>query len=550
MFALTQKGTWCYTFLHKRKFLKDKRTSHVLSSQAKKGTAIFEALQQESEETMEEKIILKAEKVGKEFNRVQVLSDIDFDLRAGEIHALIGENGAGKSTFVKIISGVYQASFGKYYVDGVESNFKSSKESEDAGLYTIHQEINLVPYFNAYQNIFIGNEKNGSLGLLDEKGMAQKAREVLAQLNIDLDIHKPVKHFNTALQRIIQISAALVYKPKILIFDEPTTALGEEERDKLLEIIRDLKKSGVGIIFISHNIEEIVAISDRVTVFKDGQKMGTLEGSEIEGHKIVSMMIGGQEYETFSRGSCIDYSCEVLRLDNLCNSKLKDVSMTLHKGEILGVAGVVGAGKSETARAIFGIDEFKSGKITVAGQPYEPRPTTAVKRKLALVPEERRVQGLIGDFSVAENIVMVYLDKFTKRFFLQRKKESAVAKEHIGALSIKTTGPRQIVRYLSGGNQQKVVLSKWLCGDFDVLILDEPTKGIDVMAKRDIYKLISDIAEQGKSVLFFSSYLPELLDFCDRILVMSDGEVVGEYPSSGPDAKEVITHAMLGGKTK
>lgn len=498
----------------------------------------------------EKKILLKAEKIGKEFNHVNVLSDIDFDLRAGEIHALIGENGAGKSTFVKIISGVYQASFGRYFVDGQESSFKSSKESEEAGLYTIHQEINLVPYFNAYQNIFIGNEKKGIWGLLDEKAMANRAREVLAQLNVELDIQKPVKYFNTALQRIIQISAALVYKPKILIFDEPTTALGEEERNKLLEIIKDLRASGVGIIFISHNIEEIVAISDRVTVFKDGQKMGTLEADEIDGRKIVSMMIGGQEYETFSRGSCIDQSCEALRLENLCNSKLKNVSMTLHKGEILGVAGVVGAGKSETARAVFGIDGLVSGKVYVGGKLYTPNPITAVKRGLALVPEERRMQGLVGEFTVAENVAMVYQDKFTKGFFLQRKKECEVAEEHIKTLSIKTTGPKQIIRYLSGGNQQKVVLSKWLCGDFDVLILDEPTKGIDVMAKRDIYKLISDIAEQGKSVLFFSSYLPELLDFCDRILVMSDGEVAGEYPSSGSDAKEVITHAMLGGKSK
>lgn len=498
----------------------------------------------------DKKVLLKAEKIGKEFDRVRVLSDIDFDLRAGEIHALIGENGAGKSTFVKIISGVYQATFGKYFVDGVESAFKSAKESEEAGLYTIHQEINLVPYFNAYQNIFIGNEKRGKLGLLNEAAMAQKAKEVLSRLNVDLDIKKPVKYFNTSLQRIIQISAALVYQPKILIFDEPTTALGEEERDRLLEIIKDLRDAGIGIIFISHNIEEIVAISDRVTVFKDGLKMGTLQGEEIESRKIVSMMVGGQEYESFSRDSCIDPNCEMLRLEDLCNSKLKHVNMTLRKGEILGVAGVVGAGKSETARAVFGIDGLRSGNVYVNGKPYKPRSTTAVKQGLALVPEERRMQGLIGEFTVAENVVMVYLNRFTNGFFLRKKKEREVAQKHISALSIKTTGPRQIIRYLSGGNQQKVVLSKWLCGDFDVLILDEPTKGIDVMAKRDIYKLISAIAEQGKSVLFFSSYLPELLDFCDRILVMSDGEVVGEYSSSGPDAKEVITHAMLGGKTK
>lgn len=498
----------------------------------------------------EKKILLKAEGLGKEFDGVRVLSDINFDLRAGEIHALIGENGAGKSTFVKIISGVYQASDGTYSVCDVPSNFRTTRESEEAGIYTIHQEINPVLYFNAYQNIFIGNERKNRFGLLSDREMAEKAREVLARLNVELDVTKPVKYFNTALQRIIQISSALIYQPKILIFDEPTTALGEEERDRLLQIIRDLRDSGIGIIFISHNIEEIVAISDRVTVFKDGAKVGTLEGSEIEGHQIVSMMIGGQAYETFSRGSCSDQSSEVLRAEGLCNSKLKDVSFSLKRGEILGIAGVVGAGKSETARAIFGIDGLQSGRVLIHGEPYRPKATDAVRRGLALVPEERRLQGLVGSFSVAENISMAYLKRFNLHSFIRKKQERAVAEEHIQALTIKTTGPQQIVRYLSGGNQQKVVLSKWLCGDFDILILDEPTKGIDVMAKRDIYKLISSLAESGKSILFFSSYLPELLDFCDRILVMNDGRVSGEYPASGPDIKETITHAMLGGKAK
>ncbi|MGE5614523.1 MAG: sugar ABC transporter ATP-binding protein [Bacillota bacterium] len=492
--------------------------------------------------------ILKTEKLCKEFDHVRVLSDVDFDLRAGEIHALVGENGAGKSTFVKILSGVYQPTSGSLMIDGKKVNFKAASDSEEAGIYTIHQEINLVPYFNAYQNIFIGNERGNRFGLLKDKEMAQKAKNVLARLNITLDVKKPVMYFNTSLQRIIQISSALVYNPRILIFDEPSTALGEEERDRLLQIIKDLSNEGIGIIFISHNIEEIVAISNRVTVFKDGLKVGTLEKDEIEAHKIVSMMIGSQHYEVFVRERKTEEQKEVLRVEHLINSKLKDVSFTLHKGEILGVAGVIGAGKSEIARAIFGIDKIQKGDIFINGKQYKPKSTSALERGLALVPEERRLQGLVINFTVAENISLAYMDKFARYIFLDKKKEFKTAEKHIEALSIKTTGPRQIIRYLSGGNQQKVVLSKWLTGEFDILILDEPTKGIDIMAKRDIYKLINSIVEEGKSVLFMSSYLPELLNLCDRILVVNDGAVVGEFSSFGPDAKERISHAMLGGK--
>jgi ABC-type sugar transport system ATPase subunit len=495
--------------------------------------------------------LLEASKLCKDFNGVRVLSNVDFTLRSGEIHALIGENGAGKSTFVKILSGVHQATEGSFKVKGNEVTFKSVKESENAGILTIHQEINLVPYFNAYQNIFIGNEKKGRLGLLDEKEMAKKAEEVLAKLNIKLDVTKPVSNFNTSLQRIVQICSALIYEPDILIFDEPTTALGEEEREKLLDIIVGLKETGIGIIFISHNIEEIVAISDRVTVFKDGLNVGTLEKEDINGHKIVSMMVGGQDYEVFKRESEVNLvnQEEVLRVENLRTGKLKGINFALRRGEILGIAGVIGAGKTEISKAIFGLDKLQEGKIYIKGDLYDPRSTRSVRRGLALVPEERRIQGLIPNFTVQENITLAYMNKFAGKMFMNKALEKKTALDRIGELSIKTTGPRQIVKYLSGGNQQKVVLSKWLSGDFSILMLDEPTKGIDVNAKRDIYKLIHELSLQGKGILFMSSYLPELLNFCDRILVMNDGAIVGEYPSSGPQIKETITHAMLGGKT-
>lgn len=498
---------------------------------------------------MEEKIcLLEARKICKEFDGVRVLSDVDFELCAGEIHALIGENGAGKSTFVKILSGVYQATAGQVKIDGKEVAFKTTKESEQAGIYTIHQEINLVPYFNAYQNIFIGNEQTNKGGLLKDSEMALNAKKVLNRLNVDLDVNEPVAHFNTSLQRIIQISSALIYEPRILIFDEPSTALGEEERNRLLEIIKELRDSGIGIVFISHNIEEIAAISDRVTVFKDGKKVGTLDKEEIDERRIVNMMISKKGYEVYVRKHQSDFNEEMLRLDNLMTDKLKDVSFTLHRGEILGVAGVIGAGKSELARAIFGIDKIKRGHLCLQGKDWKPNSVAAISRKLAYVPEERRMHGLISSFTVAENMSLAYMDKLFKGLFLNRKKEGDVAKQYIETLSIKTTGPKQIIRYLSGGNQQKVVLSKWLVGDFDILILDEPTKGIDIMAKRDIYQLINDTVSEGRSVLFMSSYLPELLNLCDRILVINEGVIVGEFQSPGEKDKEEITRVMLGGK--
>lgn len=495
-----------------------------------------------------EPLLLQTIGVGKEFDGVWVLKDIDFELKRGEIHSLIGENGAGKSTFIKILSGIYEASSGEYMVSGKKATFRSVKESEAKGIRTIHQEINLVQYFNAYQNIFIGAELSDKLGFLKNKEMKEKANDILKTLYIELDIDQPVSMLNTSLQRIIQICSSLIYKPDILIFDEPTTALGEKERKRLLEVIMNLKESGIGIIFISHNIEEIVEISDRATVFKDGKKVGTLDKEDMDSKKIVSMMIGGEDYEIFERVANIKKSNEFLKVENLCTNKLKDISFSLHKGEILGIAGVTGAGKSEIGRAIFGIDKIEQGKIFINDKEYSPNSVNSVKNGLALVPEERQAQGLVLNFPVMKNITLAHMENFVSKLFMDVGKEKESANKCIKELSIRTTGPSQIIKYLSGGNQQKVVLSRWLSGDFDILILDEPTKGIDVMAKRDIYQLVHNLALEGKAILFLSSYLPEMLNFCDHILVVNNGRISGQFASDGPNAKQEITHAMLGGK--
>lgn len=494
--------------------------------------------------------LLETKDICKEFNRVRVLSNINFNLRSGEIHSLVGENGAGKSTFVKILSGVYQADDGKMVVKNEEVSFNSVKESEKSGILTIHQEINLVPYFNLFQNIFIGKELQNRFGFLEDKKMAEEAEKVLAKLNMKLDVYKTVSNFNTSLQRIVQICSALVCEPEILIFDEPTTALGEEERERLLQIIEKLRDTGIGIIYISHNIDEILKISDRVTVFRDGIKVDTIPKEKINSKTIVSMMMGNKDYEIFERKVNKKNCEEIFRVENLVNNKLRGINFSICKGEILGVAGVIGAGKSEIARAIFGVDDFKTGKFFINGREYKPKSTKSVDMGIALVPEERRIQGLVENFPLFKNVTLAYLNSFADNLFIKKSLERETTSKKINELSIRTTGPQQITKYLSGGNQQKIVLSKWLCGKFDMLILDEPTKGIDINAKRDIYKLIHDLSDEGKAILFLSSYLPEMLNFCDRILVIKDGNVVGEYPSTGPRAKETITHAMLGGKVE
>ncbi len=498
--------------------------------------------------------IIEAKGIGKEFNGVWVLQDINFDMRSGEIHALVGENGAGKSTFIKILSGVYKPSIGHIKVDGglSKEGFDSVKDSEDMGIRTVHQEINLVPYFSIYKNIFIGSEeKTRKLGLkvLDDKKMYQKAKEVIRSLGIEFDVNKPAQLLNASMKRIVEISKVLIHQPKIVIFDEPTASLGQEERKNLLNIIKGLKKKGLCILYISHNLEEVMDISDRITVFRDGRKIDTISGKEATSEQIVSMMIGHKTYNDYKREENYCNDEVQLEINHLCNHKLKDISFKLRKGEILGIAGVVGAGKTEIAKAIFGLDNITSGEIKICNIKYIPTPQNAINNRIALVPEERKEEGLIPDYCVSKNITLTYLKKWYKWGVINRKKEINVAGKYIKDLSIKTTGPLQAIKFLSGGNQQKVILARWLDGNFDIGIFDEPTKGIDVKAKEDIYMLLNDLAKKGKSIMVLSSYLPELLTTCDRILVVHDGKIVGEFNPREANAEERIMTTMLGGRS-
>lgn len=496
------------------------------------------------------KNVLEVRGIGKEFNGVWVLKNVDFDLKPGEIHSLVGENGAGKSTFIKILSGVHQQSAGSILVDGVEKVFNDVKHSEATGIRTVYQEINLVPYFNIYENIFVGSEqetKFAGLTIMDDKKMKERAAQVIKDLGIEVNVNKPVQLLNASMKRIVEISKVLVHQPKVVIFDEPTTSLGEEERKRLLEIIRGLKKKGLSIMYVSHNLEEVTSISDRITVFRDGSKVDTINGSDASIEKIVSMMLGNKTYSYYQRNAC--YCCDevYLEAENVCTDKLKNVSFKLKKGEILGIAGVVGAGKTEIAKAVFGLDKINKGKIKVGGREYRPAPRSAIANGIALVPEERQAEGLIPNYSVANNITLTYLKKWSKWGVLNKNSETNTANEYIKRLSIKTTGHSQLIKFLSGGNQQKAILARWLNGNFKIGIFDEPTKGIDIKAKEDIYHLLNELAKEGKSIMIMSSYLPELMSTCDRIIVVHEGEIVGEFEPKQQKDEEKIMAAMLGG---
>lgn len=497
------------------------------------------------------KNVLEARGVGKEFNGVWVLKDIDFDLREGEIHALVGENGAGKSTFIKMLSGVHQPSAGSIFMNGEKTSFQSVRESETMGIRTVHQEVNLVPYFSVYENIFIGAERKtrvAGLEIVDKKRMKKEAKEVIEGLGIDFNVNTSAQLLNASMKRIVEISKVLVHQPKVVVFDEPTTSLGEEERKRLLGIIKGLRDKGLSIIYISHNLEEIMEISDRITIFRDGRKIDTINKEEASNQKIITMMIGHETYNHYNREDKYYNDDIYLDIKNLYTEKLKDINMQVRKGEIVGIAGVVGAGKTEIAKAIFGLDKTTQGSIKLHGKEYELTPQGAVENKIALVPEERQAEGLIPSYCISKNVTLTYLEKWCKSGVINRKEEISTANDYINKLAIKCTGPHQIIKFLSGGNQQKAILSRWLNGNFDLGIFDEPTKGIDIKAKEDIYVLIENLAKEGKSILVLSSYLPELLSLCDRILVVHDGEIVGEFDPQQPKAEETIMNAMLGGR--
>ena len=474
-------------------------------------------------------LILSMKGITKSFSGVAALKNAALDLKAGEVVALMGENGAGKSTLMKILTGIYSKDSGEIQYMGQEVCFKGPAESEEAGISIVHQELNMMNDLTVAQNLFIGREEMNGF-LIDDKKMNDKARELFKVLKIDINPAEKIGNLTVGKQQMVEIAKAISSKAKVIIFDEPTAALTDSEIEELFKVIRDLKKQGTGMVYISHRMDEINVISDRVIVMRDGEYVGTLITKECSKDDIIKLMVGRAIFgEPKTASNVAKDAPVVLKCENLNRGKaVKDVSFELRKGEILGFSGLMGAGRTEVARLIFGADKKDSGKIFINGKEVTINtPEDAVAHGIGYLSEDRKRYGLIVDKSVEENTVISSLNDFVKGIFIDKAKSKEVSKKYVESLKTKTPSVSQLVKKLSGGNQQKVVIAKWLVRNSDILIFDEPTRGIDVGAKSEIYALMEKLAKEGKSIIMISSELPEVLRMSDRVIVMCEGRITG-----------------------
>jgi ribose transport system ATP-binding protein len=489
--------------------------------------------------------LISVKKLSKSFPGVRALHDVQFELMAGEVHALMGENGAGKSTLMKILAGVYTRDSGEILVGGEPAEFLSPRDAQAAGVGIIHQELQLMNHLTVAQNIFIGREPRGRLGLfLDEDKLNIAAREILSRMHVNLDPRAMVGELTVASQQMVEIAKALSFDSRVLIMDEPTSALNDAEIAELFRIIRELKSRGVGIVYISHKMDELKQIADRVTVLRDGEYVATVDAANTTVEAIIGMMVGRTLSDATPAARDAAQGETALEVRHLNAGPLvRDVSFTLRQGEILGFAGLMGAGRTEVARAVFGADPVESGEIFVKGAKASIKnPGDAVAHGIGYLSEDRKRFGLATGMDVESNIVMSNLRNFLSlNFFLRRARMRRRASHFINLLAIRTPSASQEVRLLSGGNQQKIVIAKWLERDCDVLFFDEPTRGIDVGAKSEIYKLLRSLAEEGKAIVMISSELPEILRMSDRIVVMCEGRITGEL-SAKEATQERIMH--------
>lgn len=484
--------------------------------------------------------LLKMCDIHKSFPGVLALDGVNFSIKPGEVHALLGENGAGKSTLMKILSGAYSKDSGDIYIKNQPAEIRSPLHAQELGIAMIYQEFNLAPHLSVGANVFIGREPVSSpFGFIRNRDIKAETEKILKQLDVELDSQRKVKSLNVCQQQITEIAKALSIRSDIFIMDEPTSALMESEVDTLFKIIARLKAEGKGIIYISHNMDEVFTISDTITILRDGKHIISKATTEITPPEAVRMMVGRDIAEMYPENRSQKGEI-ILEIENLSTaSPLHDISFSLRQGEILGISGLLGAGRTELARALFGADPLVSGTIRVAGKPVSMKSISqAMKAGIGFVPEDRKAQGLFVKLSVVWNLSAPNMAGLFKRGILQKKQEHIFAGENIKKLGIKVSGIYQKVAHLSGGNQQKVVLSKWLARNPKILILDDPTRGIDVGAKHSIYNLMIGLAEEGMGIIFISSELPEVLGISDRVLVMSQGTIQGELsrPDVTPEA--------------
>jgi ribose transport system ATP-binding protein len=486
---------------------------------------------------------LQMERIRKTFPGVVALDEVSFELRQGEVHVLLGENGAGKSTLMKILSGAYQKTSGQIRLNGQPIEIKNPKHAQELGIGIIYQELNLIPQLSAAENIYLGREPM-RYGLINQRSLERAAAQLLSSLGVELDVRKPVNELSIAQQQMVEVAKAISLDARILIMDEPTSALTEKEIAELFARIRQLKATGVSVVYISHRLEELFEIGDRVTVLRDGRNVGTHAIQEISKAELIRLMVNRELTNQFPKAAA-PRGEEILRVENLSNQKLRDVSFTLHRGEILGIAGLLGSGRTELARAIFGLDKIDAGDIYLKGQRQRNNsPRRAINSGLGFLTEDRKTQGLVLGLSVKENICLPSVEKFSRLGIVNGNKEQQAARRFVNELRIKTPNLQQQVVNLSGGNQQKVVLGKWLCSAADLFIFDEPTRGIDVGSKAEIYQLMNQLTAAGVAIMMISSELPEILGMSDRILVMHQGRLAGAFEAAEATQEKLLQCAL------
>lgn len=502
---------------------------------------------------MEQNTVLTMRNISKNFPGVKALDRVNFTLKKGEIHALMGENGAGKSTLIKVLTGVEEFESGEIHIDGTKDMIinRSPQDAQENGISTVYQEVNLCPNLSVAENLFIGREPRKG-GLIDWKTMNRKAREVLERLDIRIDAAKAVENYSLALQQMIAIARAVDMSAKVLILDEPTSSLDDTEVAKLFGLMKRLRAEGVGIIFVTHFLEQVYAVCDRITVLRNGTLVGTYEIENLPRVQLVARMMG-KDFDDLaaikkSEDNKVVSTETVIEAKQLTHTgTIKPFDLTIHKGEVIGLTGLLGSGRSELARSIYGADKPDGGVLKVNGKSIKvDSPLDAMMAGMAYLPENRKEEGIIADLSVRENLILALQAKQGMFRLLSKKEQEEFTDHYIKVLQIKTAGRETPIKQLSGGNQQKVILGRWLLTNPDFLILDEPTRGIDVGTKTEIQKLVIELAEKGMSVMFISSEIEEMLRTCSRLAVLRDGSKVGELKESQLD-QNTIMQAIAGG---
>lgn len=492
----------------------------------------------------DEKLLLQMTGIDKSFPGVHALQSVHFDLRRGEVHALLGENGAGKSTLIKILGGIYQKDKGEILVNGEKVTINSVEDARKAGVSIIHQELVLVPWLSIAENMFLGREPLNKLGLVDYGKMNREAKKYLVDFGLDLDPLTPIAKLNIAQQQMVEIVKAISFSSNIVVMDEPTSSLSDKEAEALFESIRKLKARGVGIIYISHRMSELNIVADRVTVLRDGQYVATKNVKESTTDDLIALMVGRSMTNYYTR-TYNNFPETALKVEGLTTNRIHDVSFEAKRGEILGFAGLIGCGRSETMEAIFGLDKIKSGTIELYGKKISGmKPDRIIKEGIGLVPEDRRGEGMFGVMDIKFNTTLKVLDEFIGKLHVNANKERKITQHGIDSLKIKTPTMKTPIASLSGGNQQKVIIASWLAAGPKVLIVDEPTRGIDVGAKGEIYEIMNRLAAEGVTILMVSSDLPEVLNMSDRIAVMCEGTISKILDRTGASQEVIMQYAV------